>query len=134
MWSQGIQCQICHLMFSHQSAISAHYDTAHAQSSGRGRPEQPDAKHECEHCGRKFTQKHHLRTHMSTVHGVGDVKTFECGVCSKTFNVKSNLTAHLRRIHSCKTLEQVRPGAVVHTVASVNFHASCAPFYHLLIV
>ena len=69
------------MTFSDQSAIIAHYDTAHAQSSSSSRPEHPDARHECEVCGRKFVYKTHLKRHLSTVHGVGDVKTFKCGVC-----------------------------------------------------
>ena len=85
------------MMFSDQSAISAHYDTAHAHSSGK--PEHPDARHGCEVCGRKFVYKKDLNRHLSTIHGVGDVKTFECGVCSKVFKEKSNLTKHLRRVH-----------------------------------
>ena len=29
-WPPGIECQICHMTFSDQSTISAHYDTVHA--------------------------------------------------------------------------------------------------------
>ena len=96
-WPAGIQCQICYMTFSDQSAINAHYDTAHAQSTGR--PERPDARYECDVCGRKFTEKCSLKRHTSTVHGVGDVKTFECDLCSKVFKEKGNLTKHLRRVH-----------------------------------
>ena len=89
----GIQCQICHMTFTDQSAISAHYDTVHAQGPSTER------RHECEVCGKKFTAKCSLKLHIRTIHGVGDVKTFECDVCSKVFNLKGNLTAHLRRVH-----------------------------------
>ena len=102
VWKSGaIQCQICYMMFSDQSAISAHYDTAHAQRSNRPpRPEHPDARHECEVCGRKFTAKKHLYRHMRTVHRVGDVKTFKCDICSKTFTQKSSLKSHLETVHN----------------------------------
>ena len=93
-----IQCQICYMTFSDQSAISAHYDTAHAQSSS-SRPEHPDARYECDVCYRKFTQKGSLKVHLSTVHGVGDVKTFQCDVCSKIFTHKSSLKLHLSTVH-----------------------------------
>ena len=83
------------MMFSDQSAISAHYDTAHAQSSG-SRPEHPDARHECEVCGRKFVEKYHLKNHLSTVHGVGEVRTFQCDVCSRVFKHKHHLKRHMR--------------------------------------
>ena len=88
------------MMFSDQSAISAHYDTAHAQSSSRPpRPEHPDARHECEVCGRKFVEKYHLKNHLSTVHGVGEVRTFQCDVCSRVFKEKGALTRHLNIVH-----------------------------------
>ena len=101
VWASGaIQCQICHMTFSNQSAINVHYDKAHAQSSGRPpRPEHPDARHECEVCGRKFTDKGNMRRHLSTVHGVGDVKTFKCDICSRVFKEKSTLTKHLNTVH-----------------------------------
>ena len=92
VWPPGIQCQICHMTFSDQSAISAHYDTAHTLGPR-------NARFECEVCEKKFTQKCDVKRHLSTVHGVGDVKTFECDVCSKVFKEKSNLTKHLRRVH-----------------------------------
>ena len=72
----GIQCQICHMMFTDQAAINAHYDTAHATTA-----DHPEAIHECEVCGRKFVHKSDLKRHLSTVHGVGGVKSFQCNVC-----------------------------------------------------
>ena len=101
VWSSGgIQCQICHMTFSDQSAISAHYDTAHAQSSSRPpRPEHPDARYECEVCGRKFIRKLNLKQHLSSVHGVGDVKTFQCDVCSYVAKQKGHLKRHLMYVH-----------------------------------
>ena len=99
IWSSGIQCQICHVTFSDQSAISAHYDTAHAQSSSSTKPEHPDARYECEVCGRKFTLKFNLKRHVATLHSVGDVKTFQCDVCSRVFKWKGALTRHFNIVH-----------------------------------
>ena len=90
----AIQCQLCHMTFNDQAAISAHYDTAHAHGSSR-----PDARHECEVCDRKFTDTSNLRRHLSTVHGVGDVKTFQCDICSRVFKRKDNLKYHLKNVH-----------------------------------
>ena len=73
-WPPGIECQLCGMMYSDLSEITAHYDMVHAQKFSR--PEHPDAKHECEVCGRKFVRKQHLKRHMATVHVDGDVKTF----------------------------------------------------------
>ena len=102
-WRPNIQCQLCPMTFSDQSAISAHNDTAHVHSNTRAppppRPEHPDAKYPCEVCGRKFTTSSHMRKHMITVHGIGDVKTFQCDVCSKTFKEKDKLKRHLSAVH-----------------------------------
>ena len=92
----GIQCQICYMTFCDQSAISAHYDTAHAQSSGRSRPEHPDARYECEVCSRKFTEKCNLKLHLRTVHGT---ESFQCGECSYVTKRKDSLKRHLSRVH-----------------------------------
>ena len=93
---QGIQCQLCHLMFNDQSAISAHYDTAHAQS---GRNKASEGTFECEVCGKKVTRKPSLLHHMAIAHGMGDVTMFQCDICSRTFNKKANLRAHVKNVH-----------------------------------
>ena len=95
--SPGIQCPICHMTFNNESAISAHYDTAHAQTNIR--PEHPDARHKCEFCSRKFTRKSSLNLHRRTIHGVGDVKTFQCNFCTKVCKEKGNLKKHLTSVH-----------------------------------
>ena len=81
-WPPGIQCQVCHMTFSDQSAVNAHYDTSHAQSNTRrppARPEHPDARHKCEVCGGKFMQKSNLSLHLRTVHNA-DLPRPECDV------------------------------------------------------
>ena len=77
------------MIFNDQSTINAHYDTAHSQSGGKR--ERPDARYKCDVCGRKFTKNVSLKRHLSTVHGVGGVTTFECGVCSKVYKRKGQL-------------------------------------------
>ena len=63
------------------------------------RPEHPDARHECEVCGRKFTDKRNLREHLRTVHSA-DGPRYECDVCGKKFTHKRNLSRHLGSVHS----------------------------------
>ena len=87
----GIQCQLCHMMFDDQSAINAHYDTAHSQRR--------DFKHECDVCGKKYAEKSTLKRHLSTIHAVGDVKTFQCDVCSRIFKYKWDLAKHIKKAH-----------------------------------
>ena len=94
----AVQCQICHMMFGDQSAISAHYDAAHGNTATtRARP--GVGTHECDVCGKKFSERSNLKRHLSTVHGFGDVKTFQCDVCSRNFSQKAALTRHLKNVH-----------------------------------
>ena len=86
------------MTFSDQSAIGAHYDTAHAQSSGHCRPEHPDARHECEVCGRKVTSKGNLSKHMAIAHG-DQQAAYECALCSRSFKVKYYLSKHMKNMH-----------------------------------
>ena len=96
-WPTVAQCHLCQMTFSDQSAVSAHFDTAHAQSSTK--TENPDARHKCEVCGRKFTQKSNLTQHLRTVHSAGN-PTYKCKICGKQFNEKRNLVLHLRNDHN----------------------------------
>ena len=81
------------MTFSDQSALSAHYDTAHAQGP------KSERRFKCDVCGKRFTKKHNLKTHLSTVHSVGDVKTYKCDICSKVCSQKSNLKTHMKHVH-----------------------------------
>ena len=92
----GIQCQLCYMMFSDQSAISTHYDTVHSQTR---RAKRSEGRHECDVCGKKLSDKRWLRHHMATVHGVGDVEKLQCDVCSRVFNHKANLSTHMKKKH-----------------------------------
>ena len=83
-------------MFNDKSAISAHYVTAHAQSSS-GRAE---AKHGCDMCYKKYTSKYNLRKHLSYTHGVGDAKTFPCQSCERVYKDKRDLAKHAQKLHS----------------------------------
>ena len=100
-WFSGAHYQLSPVTQTDQSAISVNYHTARAQSTARAssRPEHPDARHPCEVCGRKFTEACSMRKHLSTVHGVGDVKTFQCNICSKIFKRNDALKRHLCTVH-----------------------------------
>ena len=94
----GIQCQLCRMTFYDQSAINAHYDSAHSQTTDRAR-RTGEGTYECDVCGRKLSRKVDLRRHMATVHAVGDVKKFQCDICSREFTLKFNLKTHMKNVH-----------------------------------
>ena len=93
-WPSCIQCQLCHMTFSDQSAINAHYDTVHSVT------ENPKARFGCEVCDKKFTSKTSLKQHLAFTHSIGDAKTFQCDICSRVFNYKSHLTRHIKSVHA----------------------------------
>ena len=86
-------------MFNDQSALNAHYDTAHGKTS---RAKRGEGTHACDVCGKMISDKSWLKQHMAIVHGVGDVKTFECDICSRTFNRKVNLVRHMKQVHKAQ--------------------------------
>ena len=82
------------MMFSDQSAINAHYGSAHSQR------ERAESRFECEVCGKKVINKTYLKQHLATIHGIGDAKTFQCDICSKVFKYKNVLVRHVAKIHN----------------------------------
>ena len=90
----GIECQICHLVFSSQSDIFAHYESAHACKSGELKP-----PFRCEQCQKTFTAKQTLKIHLGAVHGIGEVRIFPCQHCSKVYKYGSHLRVHMMCNH-----------------------------------
>ena len=98
-WTSALQCQMCHMTFSDQSAISAHYTTAHSHNIRTPRAKRGTGTNECEVCGKRYMGRDKLKMHMADVHGIGELKTFQCEFCPKVFKQKSHLQAHLKRKH-----------------------------------
>ena len=92
-----VQCQLCHVTFSDESVIGAHYDTAHSDVTHYAK--RSDRTHECDVCGKTFTRSSSMKQHQASVHGVGDVKTFQCQLCARVFNRKFSLHSHMKYKH-----------------------------------
>ena len=52
----------------------------------------------CIQCGRQFTQKQSLKTHIKMVHQT--IKDNKCDKCSYTSSTKGNLKVHIKLKHS----------------------------------
>ena len=95
-----VHCPICPMTFDNLAAIGAHYDTAHSRP--RSRPQSGPRVVECDVCGKSFSRRGNLNKHLKTVHGIGDVKTFQCDICLRVFKHKQGLQGHLKScVHKC---------------------------------
>lgn len=59
-----------------------------------------EKKYICSKCGKKFSKKSNLNTHMSTIHQHVGTKSFVCNICYKAFAYHSNLKVHIRNLHT----------------------------------
>jgi uncharacterized Zn-finger protein len=64
--------------------------TAYISTSKRAKTEREFV---CKHCGKKYTKRYNLDSHMTT-HGV--TETFVCFYCGKNFARNSDLTRHIK--------------------------------------
>ena len=53
--------------------------------------------HICPHCGKSYSAKGNMQTHISTVHEGS--KSFECEECGKRFGQKGTLKLHKKTVH-----------------------------------
>ena len=51
----------------------------------------------CNFCGKKLTQKSHLKSHISAVHE--KLKPYKCNLCEETFSQKNALIKHKMLVH-----------------------------------
>ena len=72
---------MCHMTFADESALIAHYDTAHAPSRGR----QHSLRLECEFSGTKFGDLSSKRRHLRSASATCDVKMLQCDLCLSFF-------------------------------------------------
>lgn len=79
-------CPLCDKNFATKTSLTRHKST---------HEEQPN--HICEHCKKKFRNKHTLKRHIQKVHPElhPQPEYHFCGICDKIFLMKENLELHL---------------------------------------
>ena len=63
--------------------------------------------HQCNECGKIFSQKKHMNRHKRRVHST-EKDQFFCHICTKTFGRKEHMTRHIEDVHEKK------PGIILH--------------------
>ena len=110
------KCKACNKVFSDSTRLKYHIRTTHSglkpwtcticdKNFGELRSlkehrliHAPSRQHSCNHCGKKFVQKNHLKYHLASTHGESP-KVLECQICHKAFAFPFQLRKH-EKIHS----------------------------------
>ena len=78
----------------------------------------------CEHCGKQFRNKHHIKKHLY-VHNA-DLMPFECEICKKKFPQKRDIDDHMLRHQGIKNFVcptcGLRKTTAHELKAHMNFH------------
>ena len=148
-WSLAIQCPLCSMTFSDQSAMSAHCDMAHDQSKTECatmlQPTHPHAMTESDSLGEKGQSstvddvnpnqcvicfkvcqtKLHLAQHLTLMHGAG--KNYQCKVCFKNYKSNGHLKSHTSSVHGIgeiKTFQCSLCPKAFRTKSKLTYHRS----------
>jgi len=69
----------------------------HHHNSQQQQQHQTERIYSCPLCGKKFSRKFNLNTHIKCVHS--DEKDYICPFCQRAFNHSSNLRKHIKTVH-----------------------------------
>ena len=88
-------CEKCDMMFTQKHSLMRHYKIVHEEGK-----KETKKIYKCPLCSRKFGQKAHLRTHISSIHE--GKKPFKCSLCDTSFSLKQTLQKHIASVHEGK--------------------------------
>ena len=86
-----IKCQFCSKTFCSKKSMNRHVRNIHKEKTGQ--LEIMQTNHECDLCGKSFTQAWSLKAHKITVHE--KQRNYKCNTCEKYFLSKANLKNHM---------------------------------------
>lgn len=88
------QCKICAEKFAHQSALTKHIRSKHANGT---KVRINRIKFQCKDCTFETANKDHFRNHFQTHHTRETLHSLlSCKICPKTFSTKSSYQQHMR--------------------------------------
>ena len=81
----------------------------------------------CDHCEKMFVKKHHLRTHIESVHE--NNRAWKCYLCVKSFNRIEHLHYHVTHVHNLsittKELKEIVSGNSMNMSIPTEDSANC---------
>ena len=82
--------------YNHQQQFNQfnHHDQIHQRQKIQS---SMDRVYVCDICGKRFSRKFNLNTHIKCVHS--DDKDYVCTFCQRAFNHSSNLRKHIKTVH-----------------------------------
>lgn len=92
--SGPVTCDICQRNFKHKASLRSHKYLSHSTK-------EPGLRHVCPYCGRSYSQKGSVNTHIKDMHSA--VMQHLCFICGKTYNRKQVLAKHVKTVHGGKT-------------------------------
>lgn len=82
---------------SYMSQMQRNDSDQHKNSSSCVQLDKDEKTHVCDICGKRFSRKFNLNTHIKCVHS--DEKDYVCSFCKRAFNHSSNLRKHIKTVH-----------------------------------
>ena len=97
MGDAEVSCEICGITFWHKWSLSSalsnrtrHMKEVHATPEGL----------KCNQCGKTFSRKDTLKTHIKRQHDEEKPESYPCSQCDKQFTQKDNLQRHVKNSHN----------------------------------
>lgn len=106
------ECAVCGKVIAKQGMLTQHYVKFH------GLKLNPESRHICLICGKKYKSKPAVTYHITTAHSDANLK---CDICDKSFGHSKNLKAHMKR-HGKKEVACDKCPSKFYTTSELGYH------------
>ncbi|XP_065224302.1 zinc finger protein 224-like [Planococcus citri] len=121
--SQSLVCKICHWNASNEGNMKRHIMFLHEGL----RP------FECADCGKSFTRKEHMKSHIFSMHMPYQSRPYKCDTCSKFYSTRSDLNYHRCSASARRKKVSDRRQSFVCNICPVKFSRPSGLKSHMLI-